>query len=184
MGRNSRRTRKRDSQAARRNRGQGRAVPRPRPAASASLPTGNAVPVPREETLPERGSALPEDGQSGILRVPAQAPSWENDQDDCVQFSIITDVDGRKKTWSFSGVDRASKALCRPILSCGLVVAFIVVPIACVLALSSVRDRVICGLASAVVGGFVWIGARAKRRLKTWLQRRRHKASAVDAGRG
>jgi hypothetical protein len=115
--------------------------------------------------------------------VPAQAPSWENDRNDRVQFSI-TDADGREKTWSFSGVDRTSRALCRLILSCGLVVALIVVPVACILAVSSVRDKVICGLASAVVGGFVWIGARAKHRLKSWWQIRRNKASAVDAGRG
>jgi hypothetical protein len=115
--------------------------------------------------------------------VPAQAPSCEDDLNDRVQFSI-TDADGRKKTWSFSGVDRASRALCRPILSCGLVVALIVVSIAGVLAISSVRDKVICGLASAVVAGCVWIGARAKHRLKSWRQVRRNKASAVDAGRG
>jgi hypothetical protein len=115
--------------------------------------------------------------------VPAQAPSWENDHNDRVQFSI-TDADGREKTWSFSGVDRTSRALCRLILSCGLVVALIVVPAAGILAVSSVRDKVICGLASAVVGGFVWIGARAKHRLKNWRQIRRNKASAVDAGRG
>jgi hypothetical protein len=133
--------------------------------------------------MPERGPAPPEDGQSGIPRVPAQAPSWENDRDDRVQFSI-TDADGREKTWSFSGVDRASRALCRPILSCGLVVALVVVPVACILALSSARDKVICALASAVVGGFVWLGARVKHRLKSWRQIRRNKASGVDAGRG
>lgn len=178
MGRHERKAHQGDAQAARRNRrhGQGRAVPPPTPTASASLPVGNAVPAQRQESLPEQGL-------SGPPRVPVQAHSRENDLNDRVQFSV-TDVDGSAKTWSFSGVDRASRALCRPILSCGVVVALIVVPIVCVLAHSSLQEKVICGLGSAVVGGFVWIGTQVKGWLSDWRQKRRDKASAGDAGRG
>jgi hypothetical protein len=141
------------------------------------------VPAQRQEALPERRQALPEQGQSGTLRVPVQAHSWEKKLNDRVQFSI-TDADGSEKTWSLSGVDRASRALCRPILSCGVVVALIVVPIVCVVAHGSLQEKIICGLGSAVVGGFVWIGTQAKRWLKDWRQKRRDKVSADDAGRG
>jgi hypothetical protein len=171
--------RKRDSSAARRSRAQGQAVPRPKPA-SASPPVRNAVPAPRQEALPERRPALPED-QSGRPQVPAQAASRGNNADDLVELSF-TDGDGRKKTWSFKGVDRASKALCRPILSCGLVVASIVVPIACVLAHTSMRDKVLCGLGSVVVSGGVWLGSQVKRWLKDRWRKHHDKAPTDDAG--
>lgn len=185
MGRHARKAQKRDAQAAGsgQDRGQGRAPARPAPPASASLPAGNAVPVQRQEALPEHWSALPEESRSVRLRVPAQARSWENDQNDRVQFSI-TDADGRQRTWSFSGVDRASRALCRPILSCGVIVVLIVIAIVGILAHSSMQEKVICGLGSAVVAGFVWAGTQVKLWLKRRWGKRRGKASGGDVARG
>jgi hypothetical protein len=133
--------------------------------------------------MPERRPALPEESQSRRPRVPAQAPSWENDAEDLVELSF-TDGEGRKRTWSFRGVDRASRALCRPILSCGLVVALILVAAVCILAHSSTQEKVICGLGSAVVTGLVWIGSQAKRWAKSRWQERRDKVPAKDEGRG
>jgi len=116
------------------------------------------------------------------LRVPVQASSQENDQGDRVQLSV-TDADGRQQTWSFTGVDRASRALCRPILSCGLVVALIVVPVIAILVQSSMLNKAICGLVGVVVAGLVGIGARAKRWLEGRPRNRRGKTAAA-AGRG
>jgi hypothetical protein len=187
MGRHARRARKRDAQTASGDpgRGQGRAVSPPAPAASAALPAGNAVPAQRQEARPEQWSPLPGEGQPVRLRVPAQAHWREKDQDDRAQLSIYTDADGRQKTYSVSGIDRASKALCRPILSCGLVVALIVVPIACIAAQGPTQGKLIWGsLMSLVTAGFVWAGAQAKRRLNHWRQKRRDKAPADGAGHG
>jgi hypothetical protein len=115
--------------------------------------------------------------------VPAQAHSWENGENDRVRFSI-TDADGYQKTWELSGVDRASRALCRPILSCGLVVALIVVPIVAILAHGAMLDRVICGVAGLVVAGLVGLGAQVKRKLGSRRRQRRSRALAGDADRG
>jgi hypothetical protein len=185
MGRHTRRAQKKYAQAARRGpgRGQGRDIPRSATPAPASLPAGNAVPVQRREALPEQWPALPEESRPVRLGVPVQANSRGNDQGDRVAFSI-TDADGRQKTWSFSGVDRVGRALCRLILSCGLVVALIIVPAIAILAHNSMLDKVICGLGGVLMAGLVGIGAWARRWLEGRSRNRRDKTSAADAGRG
>ncbi len=107
-----------------------------------------------------------------------------------MEFSII-DANGRQKIWSFSGVDRAIKALNRSILSCGLAVALTIGSLAAViyvLAQHSTQEKVIYGLVSAAATGGVWIGSKAKRWLKGQVKRqrrkRRGKAVADHAGRG
>jgi hypothetical protein len=193
MGRHARRTRRRYDQAASRDpgRGQRRVALPPAPAASASLPAGNAVPSQRQEAPPERWSAEPEEGRSIELRVPAQAHWREKDHDDGVQLSIYTDADGQRKTYSVSGIDRASNALNGLILRLGLAVALIFGSPAAfiyILAQHSTREKVIYGLVSAAVSGGVWIGSRAVRWLKGPVKRRRRqrrsKASADSAGHG
>jgi hypothetical protein len=193
MGRHTRRTRKRDDQAASRDpgRGQWRSAPPPAPAASAALPVGNAVPAQRQEAPPERWPAPPEEGRSVELRVPAQAHWREKDQDDGVQLSIYTDADGQRKTYSVSGIDQASNALNGLILRLGLAVALIFgspAALIYILAQHSTREKVIYGLVSTAVTGGVWIGSRTVRWLKGQVKRRRRqrrsKASADGAGHG
>lgn len=101
-----------------------------------------------------------------------------------MQFSITTDADGLQKTWSFSGVKLLTKALCRPILCCGLVVALIAVPAIAILAHSSMLDKAICGLGGIVLAALVGIGARAKHWLEGRSRNRRDKAPPADAGGG
>lgn len=142
------------------------------------------MPAQLREERQEQWPALPEECRPAILRLPVQARPGGNDQSDRVEFSIITDSDGRYRTWSFYGVDRASRAISRPILSCGLVVALIVVAAIAVLAHTSMLDKVICGMGGVVVAGLVAIGARAKQWLKGRSHDRRDKASSADASRG
>jgi hypothetical protein len=161
MAGNPRRTRKNDTQATRRNRspGQGRAGSRQAPIASASTLTGNAVPVPRKETRPEQRPIPSEENQSARQPTPAQEPPSRAKPD--VQLRS-TDVDGREKSWSVTGLDQVSNALCRVILCCG----FASIPIACVLVHSSIQDKVICALLGPVVGALIWIVSQARQRLK------------------
>jgi hypothetical protein len=185
MGRHARRAQRTDTQAAGRDsgRGPGQDVPRSASPASASLPAGNASPAQRREVLQEQWPALREETQPVRLGAPIWASSREGNQSDRVEFSI-TDADGRKKTWSFDGIKQVGGVLCGSILSCGLVVALIVVALIAVLAHSGMLDKVICGLGGVVVAGLVAIGARAKQWLKGRSRDRRDKASAADAGRG
>jgi hypothetical protein len=161
MAGNPRRTRKHDTRAPRRDRsrGQGRAVSRQAPLASASPLTGNAVPVPRKEARPEQRPTPWQENQPVRQPTPAQEPPSRVKPD--VQLRS-TDVDGREKSWSVTGLDQVSNALCRIILCCGLAC----IPIACVLVHSSIQDKVICGLLGPVVGAFVWIVSQARQRLK------------------
>lgn len=182
MGRHARRAQKKDARASIRDpvRGQGRDIP---PPASASLPTGNAGPVQRREALPGQLPALPKEDQPVRLPAPVLASSRGNDQRDQVQLSI-TDADGRQTTWAFIGVERLAKALRSLILSCGIVVALIVVPAIAILAHTSMLDKVICSVGGVLVGGLIGIGTWAKRWLAGRSRRRSDKASAADAGHG
>jgi hypothetical protein len=91
-----------------------------------------------------------------------------------------TDVDGREKSWSVTGLDQVSNALCRLILCCGLAS----IPIACILVHSSIQDKVICSLLGPVVGALVWIVSQARQRLKQQREQGNDQTPTDDADPG
>lgn len=154
-----------------RSQNQGKAVSRQPPPVSTYPSVGNAVPAPKAEELPRLASAAPENDNPGRRQKPVQGMAGRNDLTDCVQFRIKKSSDGLEKTYSLSGYNGVSKAICRLIPGCGVTAALIFVAIACVALHSSTLDKVICGLGGTGVGGLLWIGYR----VRIWLDERPRK---------
>jgi hypothetical protein len=177
-----------------RGRPQGRTAPRSastdtgtdqEPDAADSHPAGNFVPA-----QPETQPALLLEVKPGSLQVPAQALSTENAPEDVLQVRFKGN-DG-EKSLSIVGLSRLIKEICRPILSCGLVLGLTAVSIVSVIYLlvptGSARDKALGGLGIAVTTVCIWLGIWAKRhvgqQIRRWTRERRDKAATDDADRG
>jgi hypothetical protein len=98
---------------------------------------------------------------------------------------------GGEKTLSVTGHRSLIKGLCRPILSCGLVLILATVSVVAVICLLmpsvSGREKAIGALVGGVVTISVWISVQTKRlgpRFKRWLQKRGSEAPINDADSG
>ena len=146
---------------------------------------GNLVPA-----QPKKGPALPPEVTPGSQQVPAQALSTENAADDVLKVRFKDD--GGEKSLSVEGLSHLIKELCRPILSCGLVLGLTAVAIVAVIYLlvptGSARDKAFGGLGIAVTTGCIFLGIWAKRhawrQIKRWMRRRRDQAATDGADRG